>query len=401
MARYYSVILAINVFIGLFYFYIRKNSGISPKIFILISVVSVFTGMAFPVILGNSSLIMTVAANILLIGIGAYYITGLISSKKSEPDVVINTPVTDESALYELVIEQPVEEAPVEGELAAAEFQGQETTVEEDYIEEEPVVEETVAEESTEEEPVAEETVDEESIEETAVTEESIEEESIEEAAIAAEEAVEEEPTEEGAVTEESIEESIEEVAIAAEVAAGEDYTEEEPVVEEESVEEAAEEPPLSWGVETFNDIQGVENMSVVNNLRIEDPFELRDSYIMRGFDAKAEGKLELSVKYFSSAMELNPPSDLEFMLIVDICAMLQELGQYQRAQENLKQFRNDRPNLSEEVLHEIIILQKTLEIFLETLTKANTPNMPFSKVPALIRVSVEEKVNQWKNEVF
>jgi len=178
-----------------------------------------------------------------------------------------------------------------------------------------------------------------------------------------------------------------------------------EAAVAAESVVEAIEKEIVAEEVmeeETHNDEQGVDHMSVLSSLRIEeDPFELRDSYISRGFDAKTEGKLELAVKYFSSALELNAPVDLEFMLNFDICTMLEELGQYKRAQEIIKQFRNDRPNLSEGMLQEVIILQKTLEILQDTLTKANTPNMPLSKVPALIRVSVEEKVNRWKNEVF
>ncbi len=146
---------------------------------------------------------------------------------------------------------------------------------------------------------------------------------------------------------------------------------------------------------------QGEEIMSI-GRLSVQDSTDLLQSYILRGFDAKSEGKLDLTVKYFSSALELNPPPDLKVMLAFDICAALQEIGQYRKAKEFLEQFVTDGfSDLSDPVLREITINIKYLEILQEMLSKANSPNLPYSRIPALIRVSAEEKINQWKNEAL
>ncbi len=148
-------------------------------------------------------------------------------------------------------------------------------------------------------------------------------------------------------------------------------------------------------------EIQGEEIMSI-GRLSVQDNADLLESYVSRGFDAKLADKLDLAIKYFSSALELNPPPDLEIMLVFDICAALRELGQYQKAREFLEQFLANRSfDLADSIVKEIKINMKHLELLQEMLAKANTPNLPYSKIPALIRVSVDEKINLWKNEAF
>lgn len=134
-----------------------------------------------------------------------------------------------------------------------------------------------------------------------------------------------------------------------------------------------------------------------IEHLRLKDDVELRNSYIDRGFDAKARGKLDLAVKYFSSALELKPPFDLEVMLVFDICAMLRELGQYRKAGECMVQMQKKRAaELQPAMAEEMTVSLKYMEILQEMLARANTPCLPFSKIPALIIVSAEEKLNRW-----
>ncbi len=154
-------------------------------------------------------------------------------------------------------------------------------------------------------------------------------------------------------------------------------------------------------GDDSSSDIQEGENMSAERPC-FEDPSDLLNSYVLRGFAAKTAGKPDLAVKYFTSALELSPPLDLSIMLIFDVFSMLKEIGQYQKAKESLEQFAEENsPGLSSSVIREIKANLKYIEVLQEMLIKANTPALPFSAVPALIRVSVEEKVNEWESEAF
>lgn len=175
---------------------------------------------------------------------------------------------------------------------------------------------------------------------------------------------------------------------------------------------EEAEEAAVADGAETAEDtgifspsrneyIQGDEIMGSQGNINT-DTADLLNSYIMRGFDAKAADKPELAVKYFSSALDLEPPQDLSCMIVFDLYAILREIGRYQEAAECLEQFEKKyKASLTTEVQQEVRLNLKYLEILQEMLKKVNTPNLPFSKVPVLIRVRVEEKVLEWVNDPF
>lgn len=136
------------------------------------------------------------------------------------------------------------------------------------------------------------------------------------------------------------------------------------------------------------------------NQLSAENSAELRENYIVRGFDAKSEGKLDLAVKFFQEALELSPPRDLELMLSFDIFAMFREIGQYDKAREVLTRFaKKGYGGLNQLEIEEIEASLKHVELIQELLLKANTPNLPYSKIPALIKISAEEKISEWKND--
>ena len=133
-----------------------------------------------------------------------------------------------------------------------------------------------------------------------------------------------------------------------------------------------------------------------------EDVLDLIYSHVSRGFDAKTEGKNDLAAKYFSLAVDLNPPADLKKMLVFDMYTLFRELGQYQEAKNCLEGFqRNSTLKLGPDITREIKVNLKYIALLQEMLDKAGTPNLPFSKVPALIKISVDGKVNQWLNEAF
>lgn len=140
----------------------------------------------------------------------------------------------------------------------------------------------------------------------------------------------------------------------------------------------------------------------ITNQLSADETAELLGNYIKRGFEAKTEAKLDLAVRVFSEALELNPPKDLELMLSFDIFAMLRELGQYDKARDVLGRLeKKSFPELNHSEAVEIKASLKHLDLIQEMLLKANTPNLPFSKVPALIKISAEEKINEWKNDTL
>ncbi len=137
-----------------------------------------------------------------------------------------------------------------------------------------------------------------------------------------------------------------------------------------------------------------------INQFWADNCAELRENYIARGFNAKVEGKLDLAAKFFLEAMELSPPKDLEFMLSLDVFAMYREIGQYDKAKEVLSRFeKKGYLGLGTLEIEEIKASLMHLDLIQEMLLKANTPNLPYSKIPALIKISAEEKINDWKNE--
>ncbi len=125
------------------------------------------------------------------------------------------------------------------------------------------------------------------------------------------------------------------------------------------------------------------------------------DLYIRQGFEAKTQGNPDLAVINFQAALELGPPPDLEYLFVIDIFTILKETGQYQRAHGILAQFENrSSSTLSESIAGEIKSNLKYLEILQETLVTAGTPNLPFSMVPSLIKVSVDQKIARWKSSM-
>lgn len=155
---------------------------------------------------------------------------------------------------------------------------------------------------------------------------------------------------------------------------------------------------------ETENQLQGEPDMSEdkTKDAVQVDTGDLLNDYISKGFDAKMQGKLDLAVKYFESALELNPSQSLRFLIITDMCAMFKELGQYKKAREALQVFLNTvGTNIKQDMKRDILCEIKHLELLMEMLQKANTPNLPISMVPNLIKVTVEERLGQWKAETF
>ncbi|WP_418792040.1 hypothetical protein [Phosphitispora sp. TUW77] len=222
----------------------------------------------------------------------------------------------------------------------------------------------------------------------------------------------------EGDTAEEAVTEEIEDEEAAVEEVITEEIEDEEDTVEEavtEEIEDEELEPETENNIEdrtvrlddNLVGLPGLENIAQGEEIMIseqhgeEEVLELMYSYVDRGFDAKTAGKLDLAVKYFSSALDLNPPPDLHRMLIFDLYSMYRELGQYAAAKQCMEEFSGFMSDLSAEVTREIKTNIKYIEILQEMLNKANTPNLPFSKLPALITVSVEGKVNEWLNDTF
>ena len=393
MARYYTVILTVNILFTVLV-YLKVNSwGISFRGFLYISGISLFVSWVFSLLAGYFSLYLVLGVCSVAIGVGAYIIArSEFGPKKSG---AFADPEAD--ALWETEqVTAASEQVAHDLETAVADTEHEETL--------DHTVEMTNKEDS----------------EEIAETEEIIETEEI----VEIEKIVEiEEINVEVTVTEgladiggiilgikpadEDVPVTVEPYLWGADVIPmtlslellATDVFEETATLEETDYLDYT--LPVGDTSGAGNDLQGEDSMSVVENLRSEDNSDLRDSFVWRGFDAKAENRLDLAIKYFASAIELNPPPDLEVMLIFDICAMLKELGQYEKAQESLELWAKGKQDLPPLTARDTKTQLKYLEILRGILLKVNTPNMPFSMVPGLIKVTVEEKVNQWKNEAF
>lgn len=340
MAQYYTVILTVNILFTVFFYFKVRNSGISPKAFLFITGLSMALGIFFPLLAGYFQTYVVIGIYLFVTGLAAYFIAG-----REGNSVLASLPgafVEEYLPVPETLIPAGEIELPEEVELVIDSEEAGEGL---DEPVDAPVVE------PDEELQLADE----------IITVEEIQELILREVAVSLE---------------------------ASELPEGDDIN--------ETQADFIHRDSLSG---SSNDLQGENIMSVVEQL--QDNSDLRNSFIVRGFDAKAEGKLELAVKYFTAALELDSPPDLEIMLIFDICAMLKETGQYQKTRESLEQFKSQKTNLPPAAVWEIEIQLKYLEILQETLKKVKTPSMPFAMIPVLIKVSVEEKVNQWKNDIF
>lgn len=147
------------------------------------------------------------------------------------------------------------------------------------------------------------------------------------------------------------------------------------------------------------NDNASGEDMSDKDNKAEQNITSIND-YINKAFEAKFSAQYELAVEYFLEALKLDPPMELANLIVFDVSAMMKEIGQYNMARECLEHFLDKYQGLlSVNVVREAAVTTKYLELLEEKLIKANTPNLPFSKVPAIIKFSVDEKVSHWKKD--
>jgi len=351
MTRYYITVILINILFAAFFYFKLTNTGLSTKAFIFIGGFSAMVGISFPLLAGFFNIYVVIGINLLIISLGTYQITQMENANppeaKPESDHVITNLENTDTDTKNLDFEDTDTENTDPVVLVAA------------------ATEDIIIQNNLDQEETAEEAV------------EAIEE--------AIEEAVQE-------AVQEAIEEAVEDVEIPEEV-----ETEPEPETETETEPE-----DNTGGLPGLDNTAQGEEIMISEQRGPKEVLELIYSYIDRGFNAKIGGKLDLAIKYFSSALDLNPPPDLKSMLVFDLHSMYRELGQYTEAKQCMEEFLGCMSGeLPSDVAREITINIKYVEILQETLNKANTPNLPFSKLPALIKVSVEGKVNQWLNNAF
>ncbi len=126
---------------------------------------------------------------------------------------------------------------------------------------------------------------------------------------------------------------------------------------------------------------------------------DLLNSYIILGFDAKAQGKLFLAAKYFYAAICLDPPTDLETELVFDISSMYKGVGRYQEAKECLQEFEDRKSaDLPASIIKEVKINIRYLEVLQEMLEESGTPRTPFSMVSDTVRTAVEDRIKEWQS---
>ncbi len=418
MTRYYIAVTLINILLASFFYFKSTNTGLSTKAFIFIGGLSLLIGIGFPLLTGFFDIYVVIGINLLIISLGTYKITQLEHRAPSDaetenPGLRDKKPEnTDPAVLVAAAAEDILSDECSDG----AENRDIPAALSEGFVEkqaephtERPETEEREIEEMVIEEPVIEEPVIEEpefqekeprgaDSEEVKAGQEVPEELPVEES-VASEGAEGTEGTEgtEGAVAAEgpeiiedkAVEDTIEDrVVETVEAAAG-----------GEGEQGAEDNTGMLPGQD--NTVQGEETM-ISQQHGAQEIQELIYSYVDRGFDAKTGGKLDLAIKYFSSALDLDPPPDLKKMLVYDLHSMYRELGQYPEAKQCMEDLlESTSGDLSNEEVREIKISIKYVEILQEMLNKANTPNLPYSKLPALIKVSVEGKVDQWLNEAF
>lgn len=112
------------------------------------------------------------------------------------------------------------------------------------------------------------------------------------------------------------------------------------PIIKEEPLEEIQPVKEIETPEKEIKETKSATALDSRDNKYWED---LLNSYVILGFDAKTKGNLYLAARYFASALESNPPPDLETGLVFDICSLLKGIGYEQKAEEFLQYYEMKR----------------------------------------------------------
>lgn len=129
--------------------------------------------------------------------------------------------------------------------------------------------------------------------------------------------------------------------------------------------------------------------------------FDLQDKdtvnhCISSAFKAKTRGDMAEALTYFYKGLRLSHGKKIKSALALEISTAYQELGQYTQAGMILRSVLDQESIVSDSSLRQILLSQLVyLETLAELTIKAGMPNVPYSKMPNLIKLKANVDFNK------
>lgn len=128
----------------------------------------------------------------------------------------------------------------------------------------------------------------------------------------------------------------------------------------------------------------------------MEESIDLLEACIDKGFDAKLRGEVEEALDFFIKAIRMSPPYEVMTLLVLDISTMYKDLGRYDEAIGILDTYLAiSSDKMTDSLRRDITTNIEYLRIIKELLQKANTPNLPISRVPTIIKAAADKRLEQ------
>lgn len=120
------------------------------------------------------------------------------------------------------------------------------------------------------------------------------------------------------------------------------------------------------------------------------------ETLINSGFKAKEEKNYATAVGLFHRALDFAESGSLKAMIHTELVFLYKEMGQYIKGAKILEDFISNNASFLTPSLHsQFKRLVNYLHELNELLIKAGHPNLPFSKVPQLIKIKAEQALKE------
>lgn len=113
-----------------------------------------------------------------------------------------------------------------------------------------------------------------------------------------------------------------------------------------------------------------------------------------RGFAAKMVSDFQAAFEYFYAAWNLTRDVELKYMLTAELAELSKILGWYSQGEEILVKFI-DETFLSNEMKKEAERMLMSIQLIEQEIQRLNLKEVPFSKLPRLVKVKVEEEMRR------
>ena len=120
------------------------------------------------------------------------------------------------------------------------------------------------------------------------------------------------------------------------------------------------------------------------------------ETLIEKAFEAKEEKNYAASADLFAKALNFTENDSLKGMIYTELVFLYKEMGMYEEGAQMLEEFiSHNASSFSPSLRSHFKRLVSYLKELNELLIKAGHPNLPFSKVPQLIKIRAEQLLKE------